>query len=201
MLVAKLDTRDPNLQLLLVGITAGNVERLKQKKPLVLSRKTHGVAVPENVMFVVVYGEDEKAILAELAKHGMLGEETVDLTGTPLETQPREYPEGRLGATDDGQASMAVTHDPAKDQVVISFEKPVYWLSFPPDQAIEVAKLIVKHAAELWPDMKPICLDEDVAKLVDDHKLTKEEILFALRLAVQRKSRTSQGPWDGKEPF
>jgi hypothetical protein len=40
-----------------------------------------------------------------------------------------------------------VTHD--KGTVIINFGKPVIWIGFPPWQAIEFAKVIIKHAEEV----------------------------------------------------
>lgn len=59
---------------------------------------------------------------------------------------PREYPRGRLGADDDGalQVRMAV-----KDgTVLVDFGKPVAWIGLGPDDALAMASLLLKNAAE-----------------------------------------------------
>lgn len=40
----------------------------------------------------------------------------------------RNYPQGRAGATDEGELAMAIAADPVRKLVVIDFGKPVDWL-------------------------------------------------------------------------
>lgn len=55
-----------------------------------------------------------------------------------------EYPDGRLNAEDSGALSFAVGVESGK--VVLRFPKPVAWIGFTGDQALEIAALLIKHA-------------------------------------------------------
>lgn len=57
-----------------------------------------------------------------------------------------EYPAGRLNEQDAGALAMAIGVEAGK--VVIRFPKPVLWFGMPPDQAIGLAGLLVKHARQ-----------------------------------------------------
>ena len=55
------------------------------------------------------------------------------------------HPRGKLVDHDEGELSMGVAHD--KDGYVhINFGSPVKALAMPPEQAINLAKLLLKHA-------------------------------------------------------
>jgi hypothetical protein len=56
-----------------------------------------------------------------------------------------EYPRGSLGPGDHGALKIGVAHD-SKGNVIINFGTDVSWLGFPPEQAIQLAKLIMRHA-------------------------------------------------------
>jgi len=56
-----------------------------------------------------------------------------------------EFPRGSLGPHDEGELQMGVAHD-ADGNVHINFGKEVAWLAFPQEEAIEFAKLILRHA-------------------------------------------------------
>lgn len=56
-----------------------------------------------------------------------------------------EYPEGSLGPHDEGALRMGVAHD-SKGTVILNFGKEVSWVGFPPEQAINLARMILKHA-------------------------------------------------------
>ena len=60
--------------------------------------------------------------------------------------EKREYPEGRLGADDDGALTYAVGPDPSGEVIRLEFGKPVEWIGLPPLQAIELAQSLIKHA-------------------------------------------------------
>lgn len=55
-----------------------------------------------------------------------------------------EFPRGQLGPNDQGALRIAVTT--WEGVVRIDFGTPVAWFGLPPDQAIEFAKNIMKHA-------------------------------------------------------
>jgi len=55
-----------------------------------------------------------------------------------------DYPRGKLGPDDLGGLNIQVgTRDGA---VIVAFGTPVEWFGMPPDQAINFAKTIMKHA-------------------------------------------------------
>jgi hypothetical protein len=56
-----------------------------------------------------------------------------------------KYPHGSLGPHDEGAVQMAVAHD-SKGNVHIDFGKDLSWFAMPPEQAINFAKLILRHA-------------------------------------------------------
>lgn len=63
--------------------------------------------------------------------------------GAPLGGQGT-YSDGKKGEDDEGDLRFQVAH--SGDDVRIDFGKPVAWLGFPKDQAIQFAMLILKHA-------------------------------------------------------
>lgn len=56
-----------------------------------------------------------------------------------------KYPQGSLGPDDEGELQMGVAHD-SKGTVFLNFGKEVSWVGFPPEQAINLARLILQHA-------------------------------------------------------
>ncbi len=57
-----------------------------------------------------------------------------------------EFPDGKLDADDEGEISVAV--GVVNESVIINFGKPVRWIGFTADQAIDLAKsLLIKAAA------------------------------------------------------
>jgi hypothetical protein len=57
-----------------------------------------------------------------------------------------KFPKGHLDESDEGELRFAVTFDPSARIVRIEFGKPVAWLGLYPPEAIEFARLILKHA-------------------------------------------------------
>jgi len=55
-----------------------------------------------------------------------------------------EYSDGKLDDSDEGDLRLMVSHN--GNDVRIDFGKPVAWLGFPKDQAVQFATLILKHA-------------------------------------------------------
>lgn len=55
------------------------------------------------------------------------------------------FPQGKLGPTDEGELTMGVAHD-NKGNVHFNFGKDVSWFALTQPQAIEFAKLILRHA-------------------------------------------------------
>lgn len=55
-----------------------------------------------------------------------------------------EFPDGKLNENDAG--ALAVEIGTEGNSVVIRFPKPVAWIGFTGDQAIEIAQTLIKHA-------------------------------------------------------
>ena len=55
------------------------------------------------------------------------------------------FPEGKLGPTDEGALQFGVAHD-KQGNVHINFGKKVAWVAMPPEQAIALARVLLKHA-------------------------------------------------------
>lgn len=57
-----------------------------------------------------------------------------------------EFPHGKISDDDQGAIQLGVAYDKLDGIVRVEFGKPVAWLGLPPPQAVEFAKLILKHA-------------------------------------------------------
>lgn len=55
-----------------------------------------------------------------------------------------EYPDGRLNPDDSGAIAMAVSSE--KGRVRLDFPKPVAWIGFTGDEAMQLAQDLMKHA-------------------------------------------------------
>lgn len=55
-----------------------------------------------------------------------------------------EYPHGRLNKDDAGAVAMAVGVESGK--VILRFPKPIAWVGFTGDDAMELAQVLIKHA-------------------------------------------------------
>lgn len=58
----------------------------------------------------------------------------------------RKFPEGRLSGDDDGDITFKIGGDLDRNIVAIEYAKPVTWVAMPPQQAIELAQMLIKHA-------------------------------------------------------
>lgn len=71
-------------------------------------------------------------------------------TGDPLRDMQRklqgEFPDGRLNATDEGALAMMVGHENGK--VVMQFATPTAWIGFTPEQAMDIAQMLITHARQ-----------------------------------------------------
>jgi hypothetical protein len=61
----------------------------------------------------------------------------------------REYPQGRMGADDDGALSYAVAADKKNGTVVINFGKPVVWLGLAPADVAKLVQCLIAKAKEV----------------------------------------------------
>lgn len=66
-----------------------------------------------------------------------------------LGTAKREFPEGRICDDDDGSITFKIGADPDKNVVVLEFSKPTAWVGMQPQQAIELAQMLIKHARSI----------------------------------------------------
>ncbi len=57
-----------------------------------------------------------------------------------------DFPQGQLNDDDQGGINIGVAFDTLDGIVRIEFGKPVAWLGLPPPEAIEFAKLLLRHA-------------------------------------------------------
>lgn len=59
---------------------------------------------------------------------------------------PRAYPEGRMGAHDEGELVFTVGVNEKHGTVVLSFNKPVAWMGMGPEQAVRLAEMLLEKA-------------------------------------------------------
>lgn len=57
-----------------------------------------------------------------------------------------EFPHGKINDDDQGAIRLGVAYDKLDGIVRIEFGKPIAWLGLPPPQAIEFARVVLKHA-------------------------------------------------------
>lgn len=57
-----------------------------------------------------------------------------------------EFPDGRLNAQDEGAIPLGISHQNGK--VVIQFVRNLNWIGFTPEQAIEIAEILIQHARQ-----------------------------------------------------
>lgn len=55
-----------------------------------------------------------------------------------------EFPQGKLNAEDEGALALAVRHENGK--VILQFSKPVAWIGFDAQGAVELAQSLVTYA-------------------------------------------------------
>ena len=61
----------------------------------------------------------------------------------------RHFPRGKKYDNDEDELDIKVATDPETNVVRIDFDKPIRWIAFEPDVAIELAALIIQKAVEL----------------------------------------------------
>ncbi len=57
-----------------------------------------------------------------------------------------EFPDGRLNKDDQGAIPVAIGHEAGR--VTMNFPRNLNWIGFTPEQAIDIAEMMVKHARE-----------------------------------------------------
>lgn len=65
-----------------------------------------------------------------------------------------KFPDGQLGHDDQGELRLGVAWDERAKLVRLAFGKPVAWLAFPREDAIELAKTLLKHAGATSVEVK-----------------------------------------------
>jgi hypothetical protein len=66
-------TGEDGREIIVLGITKGNIERLQQGQPIDVRAESHP-GFPEKLVICIFYGEDERALTEQLKP--LLGEET-----------------------------------------------------------------------------------------------------------------------------
>lgn len=61
----------------------------------------------------------------------------------------RSYSNGRKGANDDGDLAFVIASDRDEQIVKIDFGKPVAFIGMPPQQAVELAQMLIRHARSI----------------------------------------------------
>ena len=61
------------------------------------------------------------------------------------ESAPREYPNGRLGAEDDGALAYAIAVDDSRRTIVIDFGKEVSWIGLDIEAAIQLRNSLTER--------------------------------------------------------
>lgn len=61
----------------------------------------------------------------------------------------RQFPNGRLSGDDDGQLTFKIGADREKNVVAIEYSTPTVWMAMSPQQAVELAQILIKHARSI----------------------------------------------------
>ena len=57
-----------------------------------------------------------------------------------------EFPNGRMNDADEGALAMMVGHE--NGMVVMQFASPTAWIGFTPEQAMDIAQMLITHARQ-----------------------------------------------------
>lgn len=118
---------------LLVGLSYGNLDRLREGKPIHF--ETSEVGGPPAVV-VIMADATETAITDSLRAHGV-----------PVLGETGDFPDGKLSPDDEGGVRMAIG---VEDGVVkMVFGKPIAWLGMGIEQAESMALALLKQASIL----------------------------------------------------
>jgi hypothetical protein len=72
-------------------------------------------------------------------------------------TAQREFPDGRLSGEDDGAVTWMIGSDPEKELVRVEFGVQTQWVAMSPQQAMNIAQSLIKHARAVT--KKPISIE------------------------------------------
>lgn len=70
-----------------------------------------------------------------------------DVSGNPVLGATGKFPDGKLVHEDEGELQFGIAHD--QDNVILNFGKPVAWMAFPPEMALQLAKTLEHHASQV----------------------------------------------------
>ncbi len=98
-----------------------------------MSFQHHGQGDPE---FARLFGDNQNELLKRFADQR-------------AGKAKREYPDGRISADDDGSLTFKIGADADKGVIVIEYSKPTAWVGMQPQQAIELAQALIRHARSI----------------------------------------------------
>lgn len=61
----------------------------------------------------------------------------------------REYPRGRISGDDEGQTATAMAVDHQNKTLIIRYFKPIVWVGYGPDEAMQYLMMLAKHVSQL----------------------------------------------------
>lgn len=61
----------------------------------------------------------------------------------------RTYPRGRISGDDEGETAAAMAVDHATKTLIIRYPKPVQWVGYGPEEAMQYLMLLAKNVAQL----------------------------------------------------
>jgi 4-hydroxyphenylpyruvate dioxygenase-like putative hemolysin len=59
------------------------------------------------------------------------------------------HPSGSIHVSDEGEIRLGVASDEKAGKVMLNFGKPVAWLAFNPEEAVQVAQALIQHARKV----------------------------------------------------
>lgn len=61
----------------------------------------------------------------------------------------RQWPEGRIAGSDDGELAFRIGVNPEKELIAIEFPKEIKYVAMSPRDAISLAQSLIKHARSI----------------------------------------------------
>lgn len=87
MMIARATSDDGKTEVLLLGLSRVNVERLMQGKPIRIAQETHGEGIPEGWKILILFGETENDMREELRAAGVIDAQTKETTDPRLNNE------------------------------------------------------------------------------------------------------------------
>jgi hypothetical protein len=127
------------------GLSDGNLEKLRERKPIHVKLETMGVA---GIDVLICWGPTEQAIADDIQRHQAQKIPTVGEDEMPPVFGPTgDFPLGKLNDTDEGGLAFRVRHE--KNRVILDFGKSTRWLGLDKATALELANRIRTRANEI----------------------------------------------------